>query len=589
MPVNSVGIRRLSACATALAAALAVLAPAAPVAAQGIAGAYLAAEHAARTGDLDAAADYYAKALARDVENTALMSRAMGHQLASGQLPQAVAMARRLQVVAPGQHVAVLVLAADELRREEPARALTLLDSEAAAGPFVGRIIAAWAEFQAGRPDDGLAVLASLEEDRTGGPAGALLAAYHTGLMEAALGDEVDAADALARAAERAGTPSARLARMQATTLARLGRTEEALAVLDSTLSRTLTDPRLEALRAALAAGETPPAVISTGAEGAAEALYGVSRYLMRGPNQLIGLSYARLATYLVPDLVEAHLLIADTLTAEEQYALAIAAYEAVPEDAPEVLSARIGRADALDGLGKLDDAVASLRALVTRHPGALDAHTALGDLLRRNERFAEAATAYDGAVALIETPENRHWPLFYQRGICYERSKQWPKAEADFRKALELEPDQPLVLNYLGYSWVDMGMNLDEAQNMIEKAVQQRPEDGYIVDSLGWVFYRLGNFEEAVVHLGRAVELRPVDPIINDHYGDALWMVGRRIEAEFQWQRALSFDPEEDEAERIRRKLDVGLDVVQEEEAATGTPAVIGRTEEPKGENDGG
>jgi Flp pilus assembly protein TadD len=179
--------------------------------------------------------------------------------------------------------------------------------------------------------------------------------------------------------------------------------------------------------------------------------------------------------------------------------------------------------------------------------------------------------------VALLATPEQRHWPLFYQRGIAYERSKQWDKAEADFLKALELEADQPLVLNYLGYSWVEMGRNLDRAQAMIEKAVEQRPEDGYIVDSLGWVLYRLGNFPGAVEHLERAVELRPVDPVINDHFGDALWMVGRKTEAQFQWKRSLSFKPEEKDAERIRQKLAKGLDAVLAEEAASGNPAIIG------------
>ena len=195
---------------------------------------------------------------------------------------------------------------------------------------------------------------------------------------------------------------------------------------------------------------------------------------------------------------------------------------------------------------------------------------------MRRDEQYAEAAVAYDGALALIPDPESHHWPLFYQRGISYERSKQWDKAEADFRKALDLQPDQPLVLNYLGYSWVEMRKNLAEAQAMIEKAVEQRPEDGYIVDSLGWVLYRLGDFPGAVKHLERAVELRPVDPVINDHFGDALWQVGRRIEARFQWKRALSFEPEDKDAIRIRKKLAQGLDKVMAEEAAAGEPGII-------------
>ncbi|MEM0944489.1 MAG: tetratricopeptide repeat protein, partial [Pseudomonadota bacterium] len=237
---------------------------------------------------------------------------------------------------------------------------------------------------------------------------------------------------------------------------------------------------------------------------------------------------------------------------------------------------------------GELEEGLSVLRELVAGHPESIEAHTALGDMLRRSERFEEAATAYEGAIDLVETPENRHWVLYYQRGITYERSKQWPKAEADFRLALELEPDQPLVLNYLGYSWVEMGTNLAEAQEMIEKAVAQRENDGYIVDSLGWVLYRLGKFEESLEHMARAVELRPVDPVINDHYGDVLWVNGRRIEARFQWKRALSFDPEPEDEERIRRKLEVGLDVVIEEEEAAGNPPIIG-TADGQQNGDGG
>ena len=168
-----------------------------------------------------------------------------------------------------------------------------------------------------------------------------------------------------------------------------------------------------------------------------------------------------------------------------------------------------------------------------------------------------------------IETVEYRHWRLFYVRGIAFERLGEWPKAEADFKRALELEPDQPLVLNYLGYTWVEQGRNLDEARTMIEKAVELRPDDGYIVDSLGWVAYRLGDFEEAVHQLERAVELVAGDPIINDHLGDAYWQVGRLHEARFQWQRVLTLDPEDDLADQVRRKIADGLSAGAEAEAS--------------------
>ena len=181
----------------------------------------------------------------------------------------------------------------------------------------------------------------------------------------------------------------------------------------------------------------------------------------------------------------------------------------------------------------------------------------ALGNILRGRKEFAECADVYGKGIATIAKPEQPNWLIFYFRGICYERSKQWAKAEADLKKALELFPDQPHVLNYLGYSWVDQGINLDEGMRMIRRAVEQRPDDGYIVDSLGWAYYRLGNYEEAVKHLERAVELKPDDPTINDHLGDAYWQVGRTLEAQFQWAHARDLKPEPEDLAKIKEKLD--------------------------------
>ena len=562
----------------------------APSVAQGIAGPYLAAEHAARRGDIAEASRLLARVLARDPENVELMDQTMLHQVAAGQIAQAVAVARKLDEVRPGHHLGVLILAADAFRDQKFAEARDLLATGGPdGGPFVGTIMQAWAAYGSGSPQDGRKILEELSEDGTGGPVGKILAAQHIGLIEAASGNDVAAVTALAEAADasnRGGT--SRLIRQRAGALARAGKLDEAGELIDERLSLTLGDPRLEALADQLDAGTAPDPMTVTAEQGAAEALFAISGYVSRGNNRLIGLAYARLATYLSPEMVEAQLLIADILSQDEQHGLAIEAYARIPSDAPEALDAQIGRAQALEDAGELEEGLTVLRELVAGHPESIEAHTSLGDMLRQAMRYEEASVAYDGAVKLIETPENRHWVLYYQRGITYERAKQWPKAEADFRMALELEPDQPLVLNYLGYSWVEMGENLDEARAMIEKAVDQRENDGYIVDSLGWVLYRLGDFKEALVHMERAVELRPVDPVINDHYGDVLWVNGRKIEAEFQWRRALSFEPEEKEIERIRRKLEVGLDVVLEEEAAEGKSAIIGTSDEPQ-DGDGG
>jgi len=569
--------RALAPLALSIALMLPTAIPASAQGLNGIAGPYLAAESAARRGDIAEAARLYTQALTRDTANADLMERTVTYQIASGQIERAIPVARRLDALRPGHHLGVLLEAADALKRNDPLQARSLLATRTTdAGPFVGQLIDVWAAFDEGEIDTARDLLTALETAGTGGSAGEIVVAFHLGLLESASGRDAEAIVAIDRATERSGNATLRLTRIRAGVLARLDRIDEARAALAERLAQTYGDRRLELLARDLEAGKIPGPVVKTGTEGAAESLYGVAGYLARGANWQIGLAYAQLATYLNPDLIEARLLVAGIMQSQKQYDLAISAYEAIPADQPEALEAEIARAESMQAAGRVDEGIAALQDTVLAHPRWIEGHTSLGDMLRQNEQFAEAGAAYDGALALVSHPERRHWPLFYQRAIAFERSKQWPRAEADFLKALELEPDQPLVLNYLGYSWVEMGTNLVEAQAMIEKAVEQRSDDGYIVDSLGWVLYRLGDYAGAVEHLEKAVQLKPVDPVINDHFGDALWMIGRHLEAQFQWKRSLSFKPEETEAIRIRHKLEEGLDTVLAEEAASNNPSLI-------------
>ncbi|MEL6197316.1 MAG: tetratricopeptide repeat protein [Pseudomonadota bacterium] len=572
---------RGSACAIALVTSILAAAttiPAASAENQGsLSGAYLAAESAAKRGDIAAAADYYARAVAGDPQNEVLLERAVLHQIAAGRIESAVAMARKLIEMKADSQIALLQLTAEAFSRDDPATILQMIaDRGDATGPFVGHLIEAWASYATGDTDGARAALIALRDDGTGGAAGEMLSTYHLGMLNAALGDDATAVEGFVATTERAGAPTNRLVRAHAGSLARSGDVPGAIALIDEQLTRTRDGEQLRAMREELEAGQLPGPLVTTGAEGAAEALFGISGFLTRGQNSIIGLAYSRLATYLNPDLTDAKLLMAQMLRRDGQYQLAIAAYESVPRNSPEALQAQIGRAESMQDAGKVEPGIIAMREVLARFPRSVEAHEALGNMLRREERFGDAAVAYDAAIKLLDPVEAQHWLYFYQRGISYERSDQWDLAEADFKKALELEPDQPLVLNYLGYSWVELRRNLAEAQDMIEKAVEQRPEDGYIVDSLGWVQWRLGDFDEAVKNLERAVELRPVDPVINDHYGDALWMVGRRTEARFQWKRALSFEPEDKDAVRIRAKLSRGLDAILAEEEAAGEPAII-------------
>ena len=311
------------------------------------------------------------------------------------------------------------------------------------------------------------------------------------------------------------------------------------------------------------------PPLVHDARGGLAEALLGAAAALPQRDNGDAALIFARLALFLHSELDPARFLIGELLDESDRLEAAVDAYRSIPAGSDYAWAAQLRAASDLADLDRYDEAIAALSAMRDERPERIDAASALGDVFRIDERYEEAAAAYDIAIGRIAAVENRHWRLFYVRGIAFERLGEWPKAEADFLRALELEPDQPLVLNYLGYSWVEQGRNLDEAKTMIEKAVELRPDDGYIVDSLGWVAYMLGDFEEAARQLELAVELVPGDPIINDHLGDAYWQVGRLNEARFQWRRVLTLEPEDELADQVRRKLANGLSAGAEADEA--------------------
>ena len=295
--------------------------------------------------------------------------------------------------------------------------------------------------------------------------------------------------------------------------------------------------------------------------QGAAEVLYGLGAAGDRQGDDLAGLIYLRLSLYLYPDNSLALLTLGDLYERINQNEQALDIFQDVPQSDPQRETADIEISQALENLGRSDQALRYLRNVVDDHPYDEQALSALGNLQRAHDHYDEAIVTYTRALAASKKPETANWPLYYFRGIAYERSKQWPKAEADFKHALQLFPDQPLVLNYLGYSWVDKGMHLDQAFPMLRRAVELRPTDGYIVDSLGWAEYKLGHYKEAVTDLEKAIDLKPADPVINDHLGDAYWRVGRKLDAHFQWNHARDMGADPTDMPRILQKIKFGLD----------------------------
>jgi tetratricopeptide (TPR) repeat protein len=342
--------------------------------------------------------------------------------------------------------------------------------------------------------------------------------------------------------------------------LSRQGNNAEALKVFAGFEEALPRHPLIVEATEELKAGKKLPLMVDTPQAGAAEVLYGLGAALGRRGGEDLGLIYLQLALYLAPSHSLTLLSLGDLYEAMKKPELANKIYERVPLNSPLQRNAQIQLALNLDTLDRSDEARASLEKLITANPNDLEAIMALGNVMRGRKQFAECADVYSKGVDTIAKPEKSNWVIYYFRGICLERAKQWAKAEADLKKSLELFPEQPHVLNYLGYSWIDQGINLDQGMGMIRRAVEQRADDGYIVDSLGWAYYRLGNNDEAVKQLERAVELKPEDPTINDHLGDAYWRVGRVLEARFQWSHARDLKPEPDDLAKIEVKLKSGL-----------------------------
>ena len=525
-----------------------------------LAASYLAGRVALDDGDLRQAAENFGNALVLDPDNDELRRQVFTLRLGIGDYASALDLARTIVAQDPAFGEARLLLAAEAVIAGDFAEAERQLDpiGERELASIARPILDAWVAFGAGETEAAQAMLATTSDDGGGLER---IQLYHAASMQALTGNLEAARTALRELVEPLGPNPVKLAVALAAVEVLAGDPATAEALLRRELTLNQGEVVLEAALAELEAGTGPALPIEGPASGMADALSSLAGAFDEQGAQAQALVLARLAGFLAPGQGDVALLIARINLRQENAAEAVLVLAEVPADSVYAWEARLVAAQALATMDREAEAVAELEAMAAERPERIDALVAQGDTLRRQERYAEAERAYDRALQRVPEITIGHWPLLYARGITRERTDRWPEAEADLQAALELEPDQPLVLNYLGYSWVDQGMNLAEAEAMLRRAVDLRPDDGYIVDSMGWAYYRLERFEEAVRYLERAVELRPDDPVINDHLGDAYWQVGRHREARFQWQRALTFEPEEDQVALIERKLERGLE----------------------------
>ncbi|MBB5046706.1 tetratricopeptide (TPR) repeat protein [Rhodopseudomonas rhenobacensis] len=521
------------------------------------AGSYLAARHASVQRDANAAATFYRSALRSDPKNNELLDRAFISSLADGDIDEAVKLADRILSIDKTNRVARLVVGVRDLKQKKYAAAQQNIN-QSVRGPItdlVATLISGWASFGAGDVKTAVANI-----DKLAGPEWyPIFKDLHSGMMLDLAGKQKDAGVRLERA-YKLDDSALRVVDAYGRWLSRNKDDAAATAVYETFDKKLARHPLvLEGIRETKAGKKLPPLVDSAQA-GAAEALYGIGASLTRRGGEDLALVYLQLALYLQPQHSLALLSLGDLYESVKKPQMAIQAYERVPASSPLKRNAQIQLATDLDAADRSEEAIKILKEVTAEDPKDLEAIMALGNIERGRKKFADCAVTYSQGIDVLSGAEKNNWVYYYFRGICEERSKQWSKAETDMKKALELQPEQPHVLNYLGYSWIDQGINLDDAMKMIKRAVDQRPDDGYIVDSLGWAYFRIGNYEEAVKNLERAIDLKPEDPTINDHLGDAYWRVGRTLEAKFQWVHARDLKPEADELPKIEAKIENGL-----------------------------
>lgn len=538
--------------------------PASQVRAGSFAGAYLAARTAEADNNIGAAVDFYRQAMAFDPGNDIIKQNLFLALLTEGRFKEALPIAEELKDQPEIERFSRVALAIDAISKKQYRKSgpLLMLSVQSDMDVLATSLMNAWVKVAQGNPKQALA-----DVNKIAGPEWYnLFRIYNAALIADIAGQKQDARNYYQQAIDdRPGGAAApdtyeRAVMAYASFKLRQGDKDGAIKLLKDAEELLNGRMTITEMREKIEAGHKYPRLINTPQEGVGEALYALGTAINRGGAEAFAKLYLQMSLPLRPDNDATLYQLGDISAKLRQPEQAIEYYGRVPETSPYRRDAEMQRALNLAENEQTGEATKQLKTLLERDKTDLRTYLALGGVYAQDKNFADAAKIYDAAAQQIKTPERKDWPVFYQRGIAHERLKEWDQAEPNFKKALELYPDQPQVLNYLGYSWVDRGENLDEALAMIKKAVELRPQDGYIVDSLGWAYYKLGRYPEAAVELEKAVKLRPEDPTINDHLGDAYWRSGRQLEATFQWNHAIAGKPEPEELVKIEEKLKKGL-----------------------------
>ena len=534
-------------------------------------GLYLAGEAAIDRGSSKEAAFYFARASEVDPTSASIRTRAFTAALVAGDVPMAARFAAGAEGEDPVVTLAQLVRAVNAMADNQGKDALSLLGLANPSAPHSGAIalLRPWAAAQAGQWAE-----AEKLPDTAGNPV--LVTVGELGRAEI-LEHEGKFPEAEAAFKARANPKNGLFVLGYGGFLERRGRTIDAIALYQKAVAAKAGDPSFARALDRAKAHKTPPPAIGL-KEGAAEAMIAPAVLMLAQHQGDSGLGYLRLALRLDPSLDEAWVLVGDAMNAAGDPDSAREAFNHIKPGSEQYVTARNDLAMALQKDGDKDGALALARETLKTDPQDPRLLTLYADLLSDDDKYEEATTALDKAIATVGA-DNAGWTLFYLRGAAEERSGRWPAAEADLQRSLKLKPDEPEVMNYLGYAWVDRGEHLPEALVLLEKAEALSPDNGAIVDSLGWARYRSHDYRKAIVDLERAIQLDPSDPEVNDHLGDVYWQVGRRLEAQYQWRRVLSLDPDAKRRAAVETKLRDGLNTTQAANQAPPAPVTGAQT----------
>jgi tetratricopeptide (TPR) repeat protein len=573
-------VAALAACATApQPTSQAALRPSAIVAEEpshdnaSVYGLYLAGEAALDDGESQDAAFYLSRASAKSPDAGFIKERAFAAALVAGEVDRAASLAASLRPPEPKDEdsiytLGVLTQATVELAQNHAKEAYALLSASPQGGHSDAiLLLKPWAAAMAG---DMAAATAPLPETKDRG-----VRAF--GALGRAMLLERAGRQSQAEAAYKdQATKGVLFALADGAFLERHGRAAEAVALYDETLAKDPGDPAIVAARSRAAAGRPAPPQPSL-KSGAAQALVGPAALLLEAKQGDAGLAYLRLALRLDPHMDEAWVLVGEALEGAGDSTAARQAYAQVQPNSAEYPTAQDRLAVSLQAIGDKALALDIARAAATKAPDDPQTLVVLADILRDDERYGEAVDVLDKLIAKVGGDAATSWRLYYLRGAALEQAGDWPQAQGDLQQALKLRPDDPEILNFLGFAWADRGENLKQALSLLQKATLLDPQNGAVIDSLGWVHYRLGDYRQAVHELELAAALDAADPEVNDHLGDAYWRVGRRLEARYQWRRVLTLSPDATRRTSVETKLVDGLQASpapQAQNVGTANPA---------------